>query len=168
MAEYDIDFAHDMATASGTLLSNPQSTDGSSLARAAIYCSLVACEIALKAGLEAAGVPLKQIRGHSHDLPGLLGKLDNCCVSAQISGVTRRAPASRIRSVVVDDKYADATIGQLIDATAHNGASKYPNEIRYGTLLKHYPAEVVSRLGEVVVKWVKEHTKDIRCGRKSR
>ncbi len=165
MPEYDIDFAHEMAKASNAMFSNSQPTDESSLARAAIYCSLVACEVALKAGLEAAGVPLKQIRNQSHDLAGLLNRLDNCCVSEKVSSeVTKCVPASRIRSIVVDDKYADATIGKLIEETKHNGASKYPDEIRYGALLKHYPAEVVSRLGEVVVKWVKEHIGDIRCG----
>ncbi|MEQ1619612.1 MAG: hypothetical protein ABL883_14855 [Terricaulis sp.] len=165
MAEYDIDFAHEMSKASNAILSNAQPTDGIPLARAAIYCSLVACEVALKAGLEAAGVPLKHIRGQNHDLAGLLKCFDSCCVSAQITSVvTKRVPASRIRSIVVDDKYADATIGKLIEETKHDGASRYPNEIRYGTLLKHYPADVVSRLGEAVVKWVKEHIDDICCG----
>lgn len=163
MAEFDLDFAHEMAEASKAFLSKPQPTDSS--ARAAIYTSLVACEMALKAGLEAAGVPVKTLKSLSHNLSGLLECIDSCTVSAQVTAeAPQRVSASRIRSVVVDNDYADATIGKLIEETQKNDASKYPSGIRYGALLKHYPAEVVSRLGEAVVNWVKEHIDDIQPG----
>lgn len=157
MAEYDIDFAHDMAEVGNTIVSKSPLTDEVSSARAAIYCSLLACEIAMKAGLEAAGVPVAKIRRQSHDLAGLLKCFDDCTVTRLEND--KRVSASSIRSIVVHDQYPDATIGKLIESP---DVSKYPNEIRYGELLKHFPPDVVSGLANAVVKWVDHHKDDIQ------
>ena len=69
--------------------------------------------------------------------------------------------ASRIRSIVVDSTYADATIGKLLEAEKY-GASQFPNQIRYGDILKHFPPSTIARLSQKVVDWVSLHYDEIR------
>jgi hypothetical protein len=161
MAEYSIEFAQEMSKASnGIVAAGLESEDAN---RAAIYVGLVACEIALKSALEKAGKPVRGISAMRHDLSKLLDELGTCTVLAEISaGQLTRVSATRIRSVVVDGKYADATIGKLLEAEQF-GASKFPNDIRYGDTLKHFPASVIARLSEKVVAWVKLHIDDLQA-----
>ena len=151
MTEYDIDFAREMASVGNVIASRSPLTNEVSSARAAIYCSLVACEIAMKAGLEAAGVPADEIRRQSHDLAKLLRYFDDCTV---LENDNKRVSASSIRSTAVHDKYPDATVGHLIESP---DVSKYPNEIRYGNLLEHYPVDVVASCATSIVEWVEKH-----------
>ena len=142
------------------LRSSPKSEDRD---RTVLYVSLVACEIALKYALEQAGKTVKEIRYLSHNLSALLEAVGNCAVLDAVSqGSTQRVPASRVRAVVVDSEYANATIGHLICAE-EVGASKFPNEVRYGDVLQHFPAEVMAELANKVVSWVKMHGNDIQA-----
>jgi len=161
MPEYNIEFAQQMSAASIALLS--RSAHSIEADRAALYISLVACEVALKAALERAGKPLTKIRRHSHKLSKLLDEVSACTVLVQITpNNIKRVPASRIRSIVVDTNYADATIGKLLHCEKY-GASEFPNEIRYGDSLKHFPSSVMAKLSEKVVEWVKLHFDNIQA-----
>ena len=66
------------------------------------------------------------------------------------------------RRVLVDCNYANATIGHLLDAE-QNGASKFPNEIRYGQALMHFPVSVMAKLSNKTVAWVQLHWDDIQA-----
>lgn len=161
MAEYSIEFAQEMAKASNGIVSAGLGSEDAQ--RAALYVGLVACEIAIKSALEKAGKPISDIKTNGHNLSKLLDDLSSCTVLAEISaGVLTRVPATRVRSIVVDSNYADATVGKLLQAEQF-GASKFPNEIRYGDTLKHFPASVIARLSEKVVAWVKLHLDDLQA-----
>jgi hypothetical protein len=123
--------------------------------------ALVACEIALKSVLESAGVELESIP-KTHNLSKLLKMVSKRKVLVDIGNKNfQEVSASRLRGVVVDANYANATVGNLMQAE-QNGASVFPNEIRYGAILKHYPALTVCNLGIALVDWVKEHQLSIK------
>ena len=160
MSEYSIEFAQQMAIAGNVLLeASAQSTDRD---RAALYISLVACEVALKAALELAGKSIQDIRKKSHNLSSLLDMVASCKVIEEISpGNLDQVPATRIRGVVVDPNFSNATIGNLLSGESI-GASKFPNEVRYGDVLEHYPVEVMVEAANKLVAWVKMHRNDIQ------
>jgi len=62
---------------------------------------------------------------------------------------------------VADRGYANATVGNLIEAEE---ASVYPNQIRYGDILRHYPPAVIANLAHVVNAWVFRNWESIRMG----
>lgn len=160
LPEFNIDFAQQMSDASKIILEN--NTIQNEADRAAIYTSLVACEIALKVALEYAGKPLTGIP-KTHDVSKLLGLLCSCTVLAEVTqGKLTRVPASRVRGEVADRNYNNATIGNLLEAEKY-GASKFPNEIRYGDTLKHYPAKVIQKLSSKLIAWVKLHADNIQA-----
>ena len=70
-------------------------------------------------------------------------------------------PAARIRSLTVDPAYGNATVGTLLEAEDY-GASKYPNQIRYGNSLYHYPPEMILGTAIRVLAWAKEYWDRIR------
>ena len=161
MAEYSIEFAQEMSKASNAIISNGFVSKDAQ--RAALYVGLLACEIAIKSALEKAGKPISEIKTNMHNLSNLLDDLGACTILAESSaGVLTRVSAARIRSVVVDRNYADATVGKLLHAE-HFGASKFPNEIRYGDDLEHFSASLIARLSEKVVAWVKLHHDDLEA-----
>lgn len=161
MAEYSIEFAQEMSKASNSIISAGLISEDAK--RAALYIGLVACEVAIKSALEKAGKPTPYIKTYRHDLSSLLDALSTCTVCTEISaGKLTRVSAARIRSVIVDSNYADATVGKLLQAEQF-GASRFPNEIRYGDILKHFPASVIAHLSEKIVAWVKLHLDDLQA-----
>ena len=77
--------------------------------RRLFYVSLVSCEISLKYVLAKAGVPVPK----NHNVAGLIDLISKCTVETEIPiGCIRRVSASRIRSVVVDEGYNNATLGK--------------------------------------------------------
>jgi hypothetical protein len=161
MVEYNNNFSRQMALAGSALLAtSPESTDRD---RAALYVSLVACEAALKSALEQAGRTVKDIRANSHNLSALLDQVSSCTIlEVMPSGNSKRVSASRIKAIVVDGSYSNATIGYLISAE-EIGASKFPNEVRYGSVLNHFPAEVMVELANKISSWVEAHSSDIQA-----
>ena len=155
MAEYDLELSRQMSLASRLLLSS--GAPGPARDRAAIYIALVACEIALKAGLEKAGMPVTKIRKHQHSSPACSPNLAVARFLWKVSGDQR----TRIRAIIVDPAFKDATIGHLIEAEKY-GASKFPTEIRYGDVVNHFPARVMTALSEQLVDWMECHIDDIR------
>lgn len=157
MSEYNLEFAEAMAESSGLILrSDSLPAEGQ---RAALYTALVACEIALKYALAQAGVSVPK----THDLSKLIGLVSDCSVEEEITkGVIKRVPASRIRGVHASKDYGDATLGKLLEAEEF-GASKFPNEIRYGHTLKHFPASVVQQASVQLISWVRRHAPSIQA-----
>jgi HEPN domain-containing protein len=160
MAEYDIAFAMKLAdTASVVVADGIESVDAQ---RTVLYLSLLASEIALKALLEKAGKPVHEIRSRSHNLQLLLGDIDRCEIKVDIArGLMHWCPASRLRSEPVDERFSNATVGRLLEAE-DSGASTYPNQIRYGDLLRHYPADVIAKMASAICAWARANWDTIR------
>lgn len=157
MSEYNLEFAKAMAESSGLILKSESMINEGH--RAALYTALVACEIALKYALAEAGVSVPK----THDLSTLIDLLSNCTVEEEISvGVIKRVSASRVRSVSASADYNNATLGNLLAADEF-GASKFPNEIRYGEILKHFPAPIMQQASLQLIAWVKRHVSSIQA-----
>ena len=160
MAEYDIVFAEKLAD-TATLVAK-EGLETLDAKRTVLYLSLLSSEISLKALLEKAGMPVSEIRNRSHNLKALLKDIGQCEVQIEIaSGTSRWCSAIRLRAVLVDPNYANGTVGALLEAEVA-GASKYPNQIRYGDLLEHYPAELVEKMASAIAAWAKENWDSIR------
>jgi len=130
--------------------------------RTVLYLSLLSAEIILKAMLENAGKPVTEIRARSHRLTELLSDLSQCEVEIEIApGTWHYMTASRLRSCVLQYRSAQTTVGAVIDAESQ-GASAYPNQVRYGDLLRHFPPEVVAQMATRVAEFAREHWRSLR------
>ncbi len=69
-------------------------------------------------------------------------------------------PATRLRAVTVDERFTNATVGTILSAE-EKGASKYPNEMRYGSVIRHYPHQLVLEAAVKVTEWSKKHSDKI-------
>jgi HEPN domain-containing protein len=160
VSEYDIGFSEKLAETAALVARDGLETMDAK--RTILYLCLLSSEIALKALLEKAGKPISEIKARSHNLKRLLEDIDACEIPVEIvPGVMRWCPASRLRAVTVDEKFANATIGTLLEAE-DAGASTYPNQIRYGDLLKHYPPELLVKMASAITAWAREHWSTIR------
>lgn len=160
MAEYDLAFSEKLADTARLVADD--GIDSIDAKKTVLYLSLLSSEISLKALLERAGQPLTSIKARSHNLKALLEDLDRCEVQAEIApGKLKWCSASRLRAVTIDPNFANATVGKLLEAEK-DGASKYPNQVRYGNCLKHYPPAVVSKMASEIVVWAKQHWNNIR------
>mgnify|MGYP002620795163 CR=1 FL=1 len=155
MQTYDIGFAHKFAeVAEETIAREPDSIEAH---RVVAYMSRVSMEISLKAFLERAGMPIEDIKRRWHCLRRLLKEVDKCEVEVNFTPGTRRwAPASRVRSLEIQFEGYSTTLGVLLEAEEY-GASKYPNELRYGLAPKDFPPEALSRAALKLAGWVGEH-----------
>jgi len=70
-------------------------------------------------------------------------------------------PEARFRSVTVDRRFSDATVGKLLTGEEH-GASKYPNQLRYGDHVKDYPPELKVKAVSALIGWALKHWNEIR------
>ena len=52
--------------------------------------------------------------------------------------------------------FTGATVGSLLEAESE-GASKYPNEVRYGPLPRHFPSDLMLECAVKVVEWAESH-----------
>ncbi len=158
MAEYSIGFSEELVEAARYLADQRDKSDDTT--RAILYLSLLACEIALKALLESSGQSVEDITRLGHDFSELLRALDSCRVQDRIAEDRTMMPAARLRAVMVNEHFDNATVGTILTAVK-NGASKYPNEIRYGKDTMHYPSKIVLETAVRVTKWAREHQGDI-------
>jgi hypothetical protein len=160
MAEYDIAFGERLAeTARMVGVEGLVELDAQ---RTVLYLSLLSTEITLKAMLEHAGKPVSAIRACSHRLSELLADLSQCEVEIEIApGTKRLMPASRIRAIPISHGSAQSTVGAVIDAESQ-GASMYPNQVRYGEVLCHFPAEVAAQMATKISTFAREHWHSIR------
>lgn len=158
--EFNINFAQQMSDASAQILSAASIENEAD--RASLYTALVACEIALKAALEYANKPLEDIP-RTHNLSKLLDLLSTCTVLCDVTnGKLSRVPASRIRGIVVTYDGKSETVGNLLQAEKY-GASIFPNEIRYGSILKYFPPGAIHKLSVKLISWVKLHADDLQA-----
>ena len=141
MAEYNLGFSENLIKAAQFVAnSDDQSEDAASTV---LYLSCLACEIALKSLLEVSGKPVEEIKNFRHNLAALLKELGKCKVRTPIvEDFLSWAPATRLRAVTVDKRFASATVGTILCAE-EQGAPKYPNEMRYGSTIRHYPHQLV-------------------------
>ena len=160
MAEYDIAFGERLAeTARMVAAEGVVPLDAQ---RTVLYLSLLSAEISMKAMLEHAGKPVSEIRARSHRLADLLLDLGQCEVEIEITpGTKRYMPAARLRACKVKCGTAEATVGTILDAESQ-GASTYPNQVRYGDVLRHFPAEVVVQMASKVAAFAREHWRSLR------
>lgn len=151
MAEYDIGFSRTLLeVAERALIENSMTLE---VQRTVLYVSLLSTEITLKHVLEKAGLPISKIKLLGHDLYALISEIDKCETWLDVSDVEGIwMPASRLRSKVVDPTVGDWTVGTMLQAE-RDGASNYPNAIRYGTLIAHYPADQVMKMAKVIHLW---------------
>lgn len=160
MAEYNLGLSSKLIDAA-EIIEREGGDDFDSL-QAVTYLSLLAIELALKALLEKAGLPAATIKRRSHNLKALLHDLDECEIEIEIfTGQYGWIPASQIRSVTIDERYENATVGILLEAE-DAGASTYPNEIRYGESFTHYPPQMIMKMALKIVNWAQQHWDYIR------
>jgi len=96
-----------------------------------------------KSSTEKSGLPINQIKAHWHDLEALLSEVSRCEVEVDIAGGHLKwAPAVRIRSIPIKSEGAESTVGELLTGEAQ-GASRYPNQIRYGSGFFSFPPDAL-------------------------
>lgn len=160
MTEYKIQFGEKLAEVAAFVI-----TDGLSdldAKRTVLYLSLLSIEISLKSMLEQAGKPISEIRARSHCLAELLKDLGQCEVEVEVTSSNHMyVPASRLRSCPLRHGDAEVTIGAVIDAESQ-GASSYPNKVRYGNVLIHYPPEIVAQAAVKIADFARQHWQSIR------
>jgi hypothetical protein len=160
MAEYNLSFAEQLLEAAKFVAT--ESIIETDAQRTVLYLSLLASEITLKSLLEIAGKPVPEIIKKSHNLRQLLLDIDNCKITLEIApGSFTTCSASRLRAVVVNQNYSNATVGAMLEI-ADQEASKYPNQVRYGSSLKHFPAHLMLEMGFAILHWAKIHRNSIR------
>lgn len=157
--EYSVEFGERLIEAADSFNSRRNSSD--EVGRTVLYLSLLSCEISLKALLETAGYSVKELKKRSHDLSGLVK--DICCCELTNTGVGNSKPfsASIILAQEVVSNTSNGTVGALLNSESV-GASKYPNEIRYGELISHFqPLDMLS-CAKVLSKWAKNNINYIK------
>jgi hypothetical protein len=159
MSEYSIEFGKKLAEVANFVMAD--GLDDAEAPRVVLYLSLLSTEISLKAMLEKAGTPVKEITRAGHDLARLLTNLDRCEIEFEITpGATRFLSASRLRACTIKDGECQITIGALIESSKN--ASKYPNKVRYGDQPRHFPAAVVAQMSSMVAAFAGKHWQSIR------
>ena len=158
--EYDLSFAARLADVADDVVQKaPYAHDAR---RLVAYLSRLSVEIALKALLEHAGKPIKEIRGRSHNLRALLSDLTECEVQVEVSpGTLMWVSAARLRAISVDLGVSCVPIGDLITAE-NSGASTYPNKIRYGETVIDMPPSLLASMAICTVRWAQDHCSTIR------
>ena len=157
MSEYSLEFSEKLIEAARAILPGCEASVESR--RAVLYLSLLASEIALKALLEHAGKPIPEIVRCQHRLADLLEETDRCFVNTIIvaGGNERRwIPATSIRALAIQAEGEVSTVGAFLNCESR-GASQYPNEVRYGTRLVHFPPLAALSAATRINNWANEH-----------
>ncbi len=155
VVEYNIDFSEKLIDCAKTL--NVEGIDTFEAGQAVIYLSDLSCEITMKAFLEKAGKPIREMKALSHKLNKLLDEFSRCQVKEDTgTGHLIWVSASDVRGQPVDERYPGLTIGMVLSAEEF-GASKYPNEIRYGDHLTDFHPELRLQTAIELLDWVKLH-----------
>ncbi len=152
--EYSLEFSQRLIDAAKSFIKKDEVDDETG--RAVLYLSLLSCEISLKALLEQAGYTIKELKKRSHNFIGLIEDLCHC--DLQGTGIAGSKPfsAAKLLSQEVDPNIGNGTVGALLKGE-EKGASKYPNEIRYGELVRHFPPMLMLDCASKVVEWAREH-----------
>lgn len=152
---YSIEFGERLIAAADSFIVNNDIND--EVGRTVLYLSLLSCEITLKALLLKAGFSVKELTKRSHNLSGLANDICRCELIDTGIGNSKPFSASRLLS----KNTASSTVGTLLHAESV-GASKYPQEIRYGELITHFqPIEMLS-CAKTLSKWAKDNSSCIK------
>jgi len=155
MITYDINFSKKFYEVAQNTISIE--TDDANMHRVVAYISRLSMELSLKSFLEQAGLPVNKIKKYWHDLSGLLSEVDKCEVEIEITPNTKKwVPASRVRRKEVNFLSYSLALGVIIEAENH-GASKYPNELRYGEMPKDFPPQALVQAAHVLNSWAASH-----------
>ena len=157
--EYSLEFGKRLIDAAKSFVIKEKVNDETG--RAVLYLSLLSCEITLKALLEKAGFTTRELKNRSHDLRGLIKDICFCELAGTGTGNSKPFSASKLLSQEVIKNTANRTVGALLDAESL-GASKYPNDIRYGDLITHFPPLVMLDCASVVSRWADENINSIK------
>ncbi len=157
--EYSLQFSQRLIDAANSFLDKEKVDDETG--RAVLYLSLLSCEISLKALLEQAGYTVKELKKRSHDFSGLIKDLCKCDLIG--TGVAGSKPhtGAKLLSQQVDPKIGNGTVGALLKGE-EQGASKYPNEVRYGELVRHFPPMLMLNCASIVCVWCKKNMSKIK------
>ncbi len=159
MSEYNIGFSEKLIEAAQVVADSAlDSIDGQ---RTVLYLSLLSSEIALKAFLEAAGMPVQKIVGYSHNHRALLDAVCRCEVKEIVAGQLTWVSASRVCAISIAIETGASTVGTLL-SLEQEGASRYPNKIRYGNSVAHAPARAMLQVSEKLFEWVIKHLSAVR------
>lgn len=160
MAEYDLAFAAKLAEVADQV--EEKAPNAYDARRVVVYMSRLSLEITLKAVLERAGKPVSEIRARSHNLRQLLADLGNCEVEIEIAPGTRSwVPASRLMSVSINLGMGVVPIGEIIEAE-DQGASQYPNQIRYGSTVIDVDPYLLAQTAVLAAAWARDHWNVLR------
>lgn len=158
MPQYDIAFAQKLADVAHLVLAD--GVEELEAQRTVLYLSLLSTELSLKAMLEKAGMPVAEIRSRSHNLAELLKDLGQCEIQEEVAaGHFRAVSASRLRAKPLRHGEAEVTVGKVIDTNSEQ-VSNYPNEVRYGDRLRHYPPIILAQMASTVVAFASKHWSD--------
>jgi hypothetical protein len=156
--EYNLDFSQRLIDAAKTFVDKGEL--GDEAGRAILYLSLLSCEVSLKAILEKAGYSTKELKKRSHDISGLLKDLCFCDLIGS-GPASKPYSGAELLGEEVDPNYGNGTVGHLLSGE-ENGASKYPNEIRYGESVIHFPPLIMLNCASKVCDWVRENINIIK------
>lgn len=160
MPEYDLKFSKKLIEAAELVAKNDLVEIESK--RTVLYLSLLSCEITMKALLEKAGLSIKEIKSHGHNFSELLKEIGDCEIYKDLTtSCPRWVRATGLRSITIDTSFSNATVGTLLTAE-RNGASIFPNQIRYGDKITHYPPEVMLEVAKAIVAWGETYWDKIR------
>ena len=146
--EYSPEFSKRLIEAAEALVQKSGNKDEAH--RTILYLSSLSCEINLKAQLVHLGYTPRELRGFSHNLNDLLRLVCDCRFKDSSQS------ASALRSKTVLPGTENGTVGTLLTAEI-SGASKYPNEIRYGEIIQHYPPTAMLECARIVNLWCEEN-----------
>lgn len=148
--EYSLEFSQRLIDAANSFIDKDKM--GDETGRAILYLSLLSCEISLKALLERAGYTSIELKNSSHSFSRLKKQLCQCDLEGTGAGGSKTSTGARLLSEVVDSNIGNGTVGAILNCEEH-GASKYPGEIRYGAVLKHYPPMLMLACASKVCEW---------------
>lgn len=154
MGIYDIRFSIKLAEVAQSIELNSYEAR-----RTVVYLSRLSMELSLKAFLEQAGRPVAEIKSYSHDIRKLLIEVGKFEVKAKNSRMWHSA--AHLRTVTISFQHNEIPVGWVLDAE-DQGASVYPNEIRYGEEVQDFPPEVLALVAEKVAAWIHEHSTSVR------
>ena len=160
MSEYNLGFSKKLADTSRLVADD--GVDSFDAVQTVVYLSLLSCEISLKALLEQSGLSVKQIKSHWHDLNALLREVNRCEIEVDIAnGHLKWVPATRICAIPIKSDGAESTVGKILTGETQ-GASKYPNQIRYGSGFSSFPPDALIKTASAVVAFAETHWNTIR------
>lgn len=153
MNEYNLEFAKKLIEAADFISIDLNEIEAK---RTVLYLSLLSCEISLKFVLDNAGYEISKIKSFNHRISQILDEITSKIeLFREIApGDKRWTPASIIRAKSINFGEAQSTVGAILTATE---TSKYPNEIRYGDNLYHYPPSVMLDTAKKVNEWAKDN-----------